>query len=69
MSLAEEEKSQLQTKIKIEGTIDRHVFESIKEVYEAEKKEAEAEDKPEPSFSQVLEMILRKGIKAYKSKK
>jgi len=69
MSLAEEEKAQLQTKIKIEGTIDRHVFESIKEVYEAEKKEAEAEDKPEPSFSQVLEMILRKGIKAYKSKK
>jgi len=69
MSLAEEEKTQLQTKIKIEGTIDRHVFESIKEVYEAEKKEAEAEDKPEPSFSQVLEMILRKGIKAYKSKK
>jgi len=69
MSLAEEEKSQLQTKIKIEGTIDRHVFESIKEVYETEKREAEAEDKPEPSFSQVLEMILRKGIKAYKSKK
>jgi len=69
MSLAEEEKTQLQTKIKIEGTIDRHVFESIKEVYETEKKEAEAEDKPEPSFSQVLEMILRKGIKAYKSKK
>jgi len=69
MSLAEEEKSQLHTKIKIEGTIDRHVFESLKEVYETEKKEAEAEDKPEPSFSQVLEMILRKGIKAYKSKK
>jgi len=69
MSLAEEEKAQFHTKIKIEGTIDRHVFESLKEVYEAEKKEAEAEDKPEPSFSQVLEMILRKGIKAYKSKK
>jgi len=69
LSLAEEEKSQLHTKIKIEGTIDRHVFESLKEVYETEKKEAEAEDKPEPSFSQVLEMILRKGIKAYKSKK
>jgi len=69
MSLAEEEKAQLHTKIKIEGTIDRHVFESLKEVYETEKREAEAEDKPEPSFSQVLEMILRKGIKAYKSKK
>jgi len=69
MSMVEEEKSQLHTKIKIEGTIDRHVFESLKEVYETEKREAEAEDKPEPSFSQVLEMILRKGIKAYKSKK
>jgi len=69
MTLAEEEKAQLHTKIKIEGTIDKYVFESIKEVYEAEKREAEAEDKPEPSLSQVLEMILRKGIKAYKSKK
>jgi len=69
MSLAEEEKSQLHTKIKIEGTIDRLVFSSLKEIYESEKKEAEAEDKPEPSFSQVLEMILRKGIKAYKTKK
>ena len=69
MSLAEEERAQLHTKIKIEGTIDRQVFVNLKEVYETEKKEAEAEDKPEPSFSQVLEMILRKGIKAYKSKK
>lgn len=69
MSLAEEERAQLHTKIKIEGTIDRQVFMTIKDVYETEKREAEAEDKPEPSFSQVLEMILRKGIKAYKSRK
>lgn len=69
MSLAEEEKAQFHTKIKIEGTIDRQVFMALKEVYEAEKREAEAEDKSEPSFSQVLEMILRKGLKAYKSKK
>jgi len=69
MSLAEEEKAQLHTKIKIEGTIDRQVFMSLKEIYETEKRQAETEDKPEPSFSQVLEMILRKGIKAYKSRK
>lgn len=69
MSLAEEEKEQLHTKIKIEGTIDRKVFETLKEIYEIEKREAEAEDKSEPSFSQVLEMILRKGIKAYKVRK
>jgi len=69
MSLAEEEKGQLHTKIKIEGTIDRLVFGSLKEIYESEKREAEGEDKPEPSFSQVLEMILRKGIKAYKTRK
>jgi len=69
MSLAEEEKEQLHTKIKIEGTIDRKVFETLKEIYETEKREAEAEDKSEPSFSQVLEMILRKGIKAYKVRK
>ncbi len=69
MSLAEEEKAQLHTKIKVEGTIDRKVFETIKEIYELEKREAESEDKPEPSFSHVLEMILRKGSKAYKNKK
>jgi len=69
MSLAEEEKAQLHTKIKIEGTIDKQVFANLREIYDAEKKEAEAEDKPEPSFSQVLEMILRKGVKAYKSRK
>ena len=69
MSLAEEEKEQLHTKIKIEGTIDRKVFETLKDIYETEKREAEAEDKPEPSFSQMLEMILRKGIKAYKVRK
>jgi len=69
MSLADEEKAQLHTKIKVEGTIDRKIFEIIKEIYELEKREAEAEDKPEPSFSQVLEMILRKGSKAYKNKK
>jgi hypothetical protein len=69
MSLADEEKAQLHTKIKVEGTIDRKVFETIKEIYELEKREAEAEDKPEPSFSHMLEMILRKGLKAYKSKK
>jgi len=69
MSLSEEEKAQLHTKIKIEGTIDRQVFINLKEVYETEKREAEAEDKSEPSFSQVLEMILRKGIKVYKSRK
>jgi len=69
MSLAEEEKAQLHTKIKIEGTIDKQVFVNLREIYELEKKEAEAEDKPEPSFSQVLEMILRKGIKVFKSRK
>jgi len=60
-----EEKRQLQTRIKIEGTVDRKVFENFKHVLTLETEKAEAEDRAEPSVSHVLEMLLRKGIKTY----
>lgn len=66
MNLHDEEQSQLRTKIKIEGTIDKAVFEEFKKIYELETAEAEAEDKAQPNVSQILEMLLRKGIKTYK---
>jgi len=61
----DEEKRQLQTRIKIEGTVDRKVFENFKHVLMLETEKAEAEDRAEPSVSHVLEMLLRKGIKTY----
>jgi len=64
-----EEKTQLQTRLKIEGTIDKAVFEEFKHILAQEVQQAEIEDKAEPTVSQVLEMLLRKGIKTYKTEK
>jgi hypothetical protein len=57
------------TKIKIEGTIDKRVFEEFKRVYVLEVERAEVEDRVQPSVSHVLEMLLRKGIKTYETDK
>jgi len=66
LTLKDDEQNQLRTRIKIEGTIDRAVFEEFKKIYELETLEAEAEDKVQPSVSHILEMLLRKGIKTYR---
>jgi len=64
-----EEKTQLQTRLKIEGTIDKAVFEEFKHILAQEVEQAETEDRAEPTVSQILEMLLRKGIKTYKTEK
>jgi len=69
MTLNDEEKAQLKTRIKIEGTIDKTVFEEFKRILTLEIEKAEAEDKVQPTVSHVLEMLLRKGIKTYKTEK
>ena len=69
MNLEHEEKSQLRTKIKIEGTVDKAVFEDFKNVVRLELLEAQETDRAEPSLSSVLEMLLRKGIKTYRTEK
>jgi len=45
------------------------VFEEFKRIYELEIQQAEAEDRVQPSISHVLEMLLRKGVKAYRLEK
>jgi hypothetical protein len=67
--LPDEEKSQLNTKIKIEGTVDKRVFDDFKEIMEKELVKAREEDRVEPNVSNVLEMLLRKGIRAYKAQR
>jgi hypothetical protein len=42
------------------------VFEEFRKIYQMEVERAEAEDRAGPSTSRVLEMLVRKGIKAYK---
>jgi len=67
--LPDEEKSQLSTKIKVEGTIDKRVFDDFKEIMEIELDKAREEDRVEPNVSNILEMLLRKGIRAYKAQR
>jgi len=69
MTFSDEEKAQLRTRIKIEGTMDKTVFEEFKKIYELEIQKAEAEDKVQLSISHILEMLSRKGIKTYKTEK
>ena len=42
------------------------MFEEFRKIYQLEIERAEAEDRAGPSTSRVLEMLVRKGIKAYK---
>ena len=67
--LPDEEKSQLNTKIKLEGTIDKRVFDDFKEIMETELKRAREEDRAEPNVSNILEMLLRKGIRSYRAQR
>jgi uncharacterized protein (UPF0335 family) len=54
------------TRIKIEGTVSKSVLEELRRICKLEAEKAELEDKVQPIMSHVLEMLLRKGIKAYK---
>lgn len=67
--LPDEEKSQLNTKLKVEGTIDKSVFDDFKKIMEIELEKAREEDRVEPNVSNILEMLLRKGIRAYKAQR
>jgi hypothetical protein len=67
--LPDEEKSQLNTKIKLEGTIDKRVFDDFKGIMQLELDKAREADRVEPNVSNVLEMLLRKGIRAYRAQR
>jgi len=55
------------TKKRIVATIDDKLLSEIKNVHEAEVKSAEEKDRTIPDWSNTVEMLLRKGAKAYKS--
>jgi hypothetical protein len=54
------------TRVKIEGTVSKSVLQELRHICELEAEKADLEDKVQPTVSHVLEMLLRKGIKAYK---
>jgi hypothetical protein len=55
------------TKVRIVATIDRKLCEEIELIHDKEVKGAKNMDRSEPDWSNTIEMLLRKGVKAYKS--
>src|SRR2546425_12243229 len=53
------------TKIRIEATIESELYKEIQRIILAERKVAQERDMPELAISNVVEMILRKGVRIY----
>jgi len=57
----------LHTHVRLTVTIDEKVMARLKVIHEQELKRVEDEDRTEPDWSNTVEMIIRKGTKAYLS--
>jgi hypothetical protein len=55
------------TKIRIVATVDRELCEDLERIHEEECRRAKNEDRSEPDWSNTIEMILRKGVKAFRA--
>jgi hypothetical protein len=55
-------------KIRLTATISSKLIVEIKNIHLDEIKSATERDRVEPDWSNTIEMLLRKGVKAYKSK-
>jgi hypothetical protein len=56
-----------QTKVRIVATVDRKLCDDMELIHEKEVERAKKEDRTEPDWSNTIEMLLRKGVKSYKS--
>ena len=56
------------TKIRIVATIDRKLCEEMQRIHMLEIERAKSEDRVEPDWSNTLEMLLRKGVRGYRTK-
>ena len=56
------------SKIKVTVTIDDKLLDELKRIHAEEVKEAEEADRVAPDWSNTVEMLLRKGVKAYRIK-
>jgi len=55
------------TKIRVVATVDRKLCEEMELIHKLEIQRARTHDRTEPDWSNTLEMLLRKGVKVYKS--
>jgi hypothetical protein len=56
------------SKIKVTVTIDNKLLDEVKRIQEDEVRAAEEADRVPPDWSNTVEMLLRKGVKAYRTK-
>ncbi|MFP3985761.1 MAG: hypothetical protein ACLFU9_07360 [Candidatus Bathyarchaeia archaeon] len=54
------------TKLRVVATVHQALVEEMKLIHEREIRRALDEDRSEPDWSNTVEMLLRKGVKAYK---
>ena len=55
------------TKIRVVATVDRNLCLELQRIHMQEIERAKAEDRTEPKWSNSLEMILRKGVRNYRT--
>jgi hypothetical protein len=56
------------TKVRVVATVDRLLCQQMELIHEQEVKWAKDEDRTEPDWSNTIEMLLRKGVKAYEQR-
>ncbi len=57
------------TRVRAENTIHASLYREIQKIIEKEQKQAQERDWPEVPISNVVEMILRKGVRAYNAER
>ncbi len=55
------------TKVRVVATVDRKLCEEMELIHTWEIERARAEDRTEPDWSNTLEMLLRKGVRGYRT--
>jgi len=55
------------TKVRVVATVDRKLCEEMERIHMQEIERAKAEDRVEPDWSNTIEMLLRKGVRGYRT--
>ncbi len=55
------------TKIRVVATVDRKLCEEMQRIHMQEIERAKSEDRVEPDWSNTIEMLLRKGLRSYRT--
>ena len=54
------------TKIRVVATVEKRIVDEMRLIHDEELRAAEIVDRVEPDWSNTVEMLLRKGVKAWK---